>query len=204
MAYIHHLVVHFAISLAIVAAPCWLIAWRRQGDWLPAARGLALAAAAASVIAAASGLLSASHVIEMGGDPERIAIHRNLALGGAAVMLVTAVLSFLDSRRDAKRWLTVVASVLAATGLSVAAHFGADMLHPGLAPWSREPHHHGPSAQATQHAHPDEGPAVGSAAARAPAAPAASAPAAISAAAPAASGSSPPAVPPHDHTQHRH
>lgn len=203
MAYIHHLVVHFAISLAVIAAPCWLIAWRRQGDWLPAARGLALAAAAASVIAAASGLLSASHVIEMGGDPERIAIHRNLALGGAAVMLVTSVLSFLDSRRDAKRWLTVVASVLAATGLSVAAHFGADMLHPGLAPWSREPHHHGPSTQA-QHAHPDEGPAVGSAAAPAPAAPAASAPAVNSAAAPAASGSSPPAVPPHDHSQHRH
>ncbi|MBK7580153.1 MAG: hypothetical protein IPI67_08120 [Myxococcales bacterium] len=199
MAYIHHLVVHFAISLAVIAAPCWLIAWRRQGDWLPAARGLALAAAAASVIAAASGLLSASHVIEMGGDPERIAIHRNLALGGAAVMLLTAVLSFLDSRRDAKRWLTVAASVLAATGLSVGAHFGADMLHPGLAPWSREPHHHGPSTRAAQLAHPDEGPLD-----RAPAAPAASAPAAISATAPAASGSSPPAAPPHDHSQHRH
>ncbi|MBK7583236.1 MAG: hypothetical protein IPI67_23945 [Myxococcales bacterium] len=207
MAYLHHLVIHFAIALAIVGVPCWLIAWRKQGSWLPAARGLAYTAAAASVVAAASGLLSAAHVIEMGGDPERIATHRNLALVAAGIMVVAASLVWRQERHSGKRWLVTGVFSLAAVSLAVASHFGADMLHPGLAPWSNVPHHHGPSSDG-QHPHPDEHTAGGVPLVTAPAMP--SVPVApvgaIASAAgqPAATNPAAPAGSPHDHSQHKH
>ena len=47
-------------------------------------------------------------------------------------------------------------TVLAAGIVAVGAHAGGEMLHPGLAPWSKERHTHGPAGHAHEHGHEPE------------------------------------------------
>jgi len=183
--YLHHLLLPFPIVLALVTLASRLAALRGDERWAWLSRTAALAAAGAAALAAASGLLSADHVIEMGGDPAQIARHRNLALGATAFLAIAALLIGASKRRARG----VIGAAIAAVAVTVAAHFGGDMLHPGLAPWSDAPHHHGPSP-AKSHA-PPAPPAV-SGEERPPPAPAAS------------SATPQPSAPAHDHSGHEH
>ncbi|MBI3201136.1 MAG: hypothetical protein HYZ29_06290 [Myxococcales bacterium] len=194
MPYLHHLLVQFPIALAWLAAVSSLAAFRGNERWRWLGQLAAFSAVAVAVLVAATGLLSAAHVIEMGGDPAQIARHRNLALGATGVLAVSA-LSMRFSKRAAP---AIVAAVLAVAAVSVAAHFGGEMLHPGLAPWSAARHHHGPFSPTSDERHrasPAEsreqpGPAMSAAA-----------PPGGSSVAPA------PSAPPkaaHDHSTHKH
>ncbi|MBS2012581.1 MAG: hypothetical protein JST00_06835 [Deltaproteobacteria bacterium] len=148
MAYVHHLVIHFPIAFVSLAALVALVAVVRRDParGREAAALLALATLAA-VVAAGSGLLSAGHFIDGGGDAGKVALHRNLALGAAALTLVASVFAWRASRTGSGPSAVVAAaSVVAAVVVSVGAHLGGDLVHPGLAPWSAQPHSHGAPA----------------------------------------------------------
>lgn len=191
--YLHHLLVHLPIALSLGAAVISAVALRGDDRWSWLARLTTASAALLAIVTAATGLLSAGHVIEMGGDPALIAKHRNLALGSTGLMLLAAAAVWLGAGR---RVSGVIATGLAAAATATAAHFGGDMLHPGLSPWSAKPHHHGPFSVAS---HPRAAPAAPhsalgpSAAVPAPAAP------------PTSSATPAPATAPaHDHSSHKH
>ena len=165
MAYVHHLALHFPIALGILAPLLIVLGWKRAADdgWRRAALFVACFAAAGAIVAAASGLLAASHVIESGGDASRIGLHRNVALAATALLILAAASAWRAQLRGSFRWFAAAASGIAALTGGVAAHLGGDMLHPGLAPWSAETHHHGAGA-ATPPASADRASAAGVAA----------------------------------------
>ena len=161
MAWLHHILNHFPIALSPLAATLLIVALVRPTETLVAgSRCLVYLAAAVALPTLATGLLSAGHVIERGGDAARVALHRNAALG-ATVLQVFASASVWFGVKRAHRGAAVfgaVASVAAAGSVAVAGHLGGDMLHAGLAPWSKEPHHHGPAeptGSGSDHAHPE-------------------------------------------------
>jgi uncharacterized membrane protein len=192
--YLHHVLIHFPIAFGLAAAVCSVMALRSDERWWWGERLAANAAAALALTAVVSGLLSAGHVIEMGGDPAQIATHRNVGLGATGLMLAAVVARWLGPKR---RLLAVIVSVLAVAATAVAAHLGGDMLHPGLAPWSAAPHHHGPWSPPA-HDHAASWPAA--AALRSTASGAASGEPEPAPIAPSAT-SKPPA---HDHARHKH
>lgn len=196
--YSHHLLVHLPIALTLAAAVVSVVALRGGERWSWLARLTTASAAVVAILTAATGMLSAGHVIDMGGDPAQIARHRNLALGSTALMLLACAAVWFGARR---RVLGVLAVGVAAAATTVAAHFGADMLHPGLSPWSADPHHHGPFS-APKHDH-----AAATAPTRTPE-PSAEPSAAAARPQPAASETPPAAAPAkapaHDHSTHPH
>lgn len=170
MAYVHHLVIHFPIAFAALAALLALYGlFSASTAWVRAASAVTYLTAVAAVVAAASGLLSAGHFVEGGGDAAAVAFHRNLALGATVVLAAAGAFSWNASRRDAgaKSRVAGVASILGAVAISGAGHFGGEMLHPGMAPWSNKAHSHGGASGAAEgsdgHAH--GGPAASSSAA---------------------------------------
>ncbi len=151
MPYLHHVVLHFPIALTIASAFVHTVAWIRKDDTAFAlGRVLVYLAAVSALVAASSGLLSADHVVELGGDARAIARHRNAALAFTAMVVVAAGASYAWQRRSGP-YLGVAAHalpVVAAGLVGLAAHFGGDMLHPGIAPWSSAAHRHGAWGQA--------------------------------------------------------
>lgn len=193
MPYLHHLLVHFPVAFSLAAAIGALLAMRAEERWGWLGRIAAIAAVAAAVLTAVTGLLSAGHVIEMGGDAGQIARHRNLALGATGLLAV----SVLVMRFSKRRALGVTSAVIAAAAVGVAAHFGGDMLHPGLAPWSEAPHHHGPFSPTPQKEHSEHPATAGEKSAPVPAV-------AVPVASSAAADPSAPPKPAHDHSTHKH
>lgn len=176
MPFVHHTILHFVLGLAFLPPLLGAVAWRRNGGvWSLELRLIVYMIALTAVIAAGSGLLSAEHVIEGGMDASRVALHRNFALAATALWLLIAAGTLWAARRDdgrRYRTLTVVAAVGTAS-VSIAGHFGGDMLHPGLAPWAQAPHHHGPTAgsgAADHGAMPDDHHAASTATGNAPSA----------------------------------
>lgn len=158
MAYVHHLVIHFPIAFATLAALLAIYGLiRSSNEWVRAASALTYVTALVGFVAAASGLLSADHFVEGGGDASAVALHRNLALGATAVLIVAAVVSWRASRPGAPQGSRVAGgiSILGAVAVSAAGHFGGEVLHPGMAPWSSKPHGHGAMADATANGGPD-------------------------------------------------
>lgn len=162
MAYVHHLVIHFPIAFATLSgllAVYGLV--RSSNEWVRAASVLTYLTALVAFVAAASGLLAAGHFVEGGGDASAVALHRNLALGATAVLLIAAVVSWRASRPGAPPGSRVAGgiSILGAVVVSAAGHFGGEVLHPGMAPWSARPHTHGamPGVTGSASAHADDG-----------------------------------------------
>ena len=80
MPWLHHILNHFPIALAQVAAIALVVARLRTGEPLAtASRWLVYLSALSALPVAATGLLSAGHVVEMGGDAAKIALHRDWA-----------------------------------------------------------------------------------------------------------------------------
>ena len=166
LVYLHHLVGHFPIALSAVAALFVVIGWVRPTDsWRAAGQLLTVLAAASGVVAIATGLGSAEHFVEAGGDAQKVALHRNLALGAGALLVLAALFTWRGVRAPGALVARVggVLTLVTAAAVSVAAHFGGEMIHPGLAPWSSAPHRHGAAplgdAHVYDHArHPDEAP----------------------------------------------
>lgn len=159
MAWLHHLFLHFPIALSAAAALFVVIGWvrRRDESWQAASRLTAYLSAGSGVLAIATGLASAAHFVEGGGDAAQVAFHRNLALAAGALLLLAAALTWRGTRAPqalAARAGSVVTLVVAAA-VSLASHFGGEMLHPGLAPWAEGPHHHGPVAGGGMDMHDD-------------------------------------------------
>lgn len=145
MPWLHHTVIHIVIGLSVFAP--LLAIWRSRGDgaWTPDMRAASYAAAVAAMFAVGTGLASASHVVTSGLDASRVELHRNAAIPAAILVVATAVLAGRNARRSTPRAdrVTTLLAILAAVMVSMAAHLGGDMLHPGLAPWSHERHMHG-------------------------------------------------------------
>jgi len=159
MPWLHHLFLHFPIALSAAAALFVLIGWVRRGDesWQAASRLTAYLAAVTGVLAIATGLASAVHFVEGGGEGAQVERHRNLALTAGAMLLLGATLTWRGTRAPgsfAARAGSVVTLVVAAA-VSLAAHFGGEMLHPGLAPWAEAPHSHAPGAMPSADMHDD-------------------------------------------------
>ncbi len=150
MPYLHHIFLHFPIALSAAAALFAIFGWVPRGgaQWQAASRLTTYLAAATAALAIASGLASAAHFIDEGGAPSQVALHRNLALTAGTLLLLGAALVWRGTRAPGSfaARASAVLTVVAAAGVSIAAHFGGEMLHPGLAPWSHQPHHHGPGA----------------------------------------------------------
>ncbi len=161
MPWLHHILNHFPIAVSALAAVALVIAWVRPGDAIArASRWTVYLTAASAILASGTGLFSAGHVIEMGAEPASVELHRNLALGGTLLSVLAAASMWIDAKRRHRgaATLALIASVGATGAIAVAGHLGGDMLHPGLAPWSNEPHHHGPAEAADPgggHAHPE-------------------------------------------------
>lgn len=144
MPYLHHVAIHFPIALAMLAALGSIVAWIR-GDWFRDARRLlSYLVTLSALVAATSGLLSAAHVA---GEIEdsKVARHRNVALTAASIAILTGLLGFVGARKRSSALVRTseVGSIVTAAAIGLAGHFGGDMLHPGLTPWSTEPHSHG-------------------------------------------------------------
>lgn len=150
MAYAHHLLIYFPVAFGLLGALCVVLGWWRRDDdlWTVARRRLSYLAALAALLAIATGLLSADHLIE-GGVPEAtVARHRNVALVAGGLFVLVAIAGWLGHRRDSPALgrLAELATLAAAAVVGGAAHFGGDMLHPGMAPWSDATHSHGVAA----------------------------------------------------------
>lgn len=147
MGWLHHLVLHFPISLAPIGLLLMFFG-RVRRDELTSKLGplLTYLATAFAVLAIATGLASAGHFAEAGGETAMLEIHRNLAIGAGASLVVTS--AWMVRRRaepsgfvpSALLLMLVVSTVL----VLAAAHFGGEMLHPGMLPWSGHAHTHGP------------------------------------------------------------
>lgn len=156
MAYLHHVLIHFPIALSFAAAVYVVLSWMRpQGAWASSARLAAYFAAGGAIVSAATGLLSAGHVIESGVPAAVVAVHRNLALGATALLVLSAVLVRVGAGkgRDVLGKIGAGVGLVGAIVVTTAAHYGGDMLHPGMAPWSGEKHSHGPAGSAGRHDH---------------------------------------------------
>ena len=153
MPYAHHLLLHFPIALGMVAALFAALAWARPDPrWTAMARALVYLTLGSAVAAATTGLLSAGHLLEEGADASNIELHRNLALAGVGAWAVAVALTWRAARAQATAAsgtsaasdkLAYAATVLAAGVVGLGAHFGGELVHPGMAPWSKEPHSHG-------------------------------------------------------------
>jgi uncharacterized membrane protein len=172
MPYVHHLAIHFPIALASLAAALAMYAWvRKATEWERVAAIVAQLGALSAVVAAVTGLLSASHIIEGGVAPAVVELHRNVALAGTGLLILAALASYVAAR-SAKRAesegrsgsparLAGVLMLIAATAVGAGAHLGGEMLHPGMAPWSNKPHSHGmpgmPGMTGDPHGHGGDG-----------------------------------------------
>ncbi len=150
MPYVHHTVLHFVLGLAILPPIFGALAWRRgDGAWSLELRLVMYLIVAFAMVTSTSGLFSAGHVIAGGMAAAKVELHRNLALGATVVWALLGGATWWVARtgdpRNYKR--LTVASAGAAAFVSFAAHFGGDMLHPGLAPWASAPHSHRPASE---------------------------------------------------------
>ena len=150
MPYLHHVVIHFPVALSLIGALATLIAWfRRDAFWTDAQRRLAYVTALAAIVAIMTGLLSAAHLLEDGAVADAVVLfHRNIALGGTGLAVLTALVAFVGHRQSSAglALASQLGTLVAAAVIGGAAHFGGDMLHPGMAPWSDKPHSHGVAA----------------------------------------------------------
>lgn len=151
VAYLHHVLVHFPIALGLLAAAMAVIGWRRCNDsfdrhW----RIVVQVVAAMTVLAIAAGLLAAPHAEEAGLPLDKLFWHLLFGIAaGVSFVLAAAVVTF-ERLRQVPRAVTLarMLTVIGAAAAGFAGHMGGDMLHPGMAPWSNEPHVHtlgGPS-----------------------------------------------------------
>lgn len=146
MAYLHHTLIHFPIAFTLLAALLVVVTLLRPKAVAPAAaRLVAHLAALAAVAALITGLLSAAHAIDGGLDAAKVALHRNLAIAATIITVAAALLAWRGARSDTGPLPKIGAAVgmIAALAVTLAAHFGGDMVHPGLAPWSTGGHSHG-------------------------------------------------------------
>lgn len=154
MPWVHHTVLHFVLGLAFLPPLLGALTWRRdRGEWPRELRLVVYFTALSAIVAAASGLLSAAHVIEGGLDASKVALHRNLGLIAAGTWVAIGGATYLVAGGRVAipyRGLTV-ASAIGTALVSLAGHFGGDMLHPGLAPWASAPHSHGPAPHHEMH-----------------------------------------------------
>jgi uncharacterized membrane protein len=172
MPYIHHLATHFPIALASLAAALSIYAWvRKSTEWERVAAIIAQLGALSALVAAVTGLLSASHIIEGGVAPAIVELHRNVALAGTGLLIVAAIASYVavraskraesEGRSGSPARLAGALMLIAATAVGAGAHFGGEMLHPGMAPWSNKPHSHGmpgmPGMTGDPHGHGGDG-----------------------------------------------
>lgn len=151
MPWLHHVFLHFPIALSAAAALFIVISWvrRRDESWQAASRLMTYLAAAAGVLTITTGLASAAHFVDDGGDAGRVSVHRSLALTASALLLLAAALRWRGARAHQSGVACVGSAVtlVAAAAVSLAAHFGGELLHPGLAPWAKAPHRHGQGAR---------------------------------------------------------
>ncbi len=146
MAWLHHLFLHFPLTLAPLAF--LLLFYGRIRHDEPASkvgRLLTYLATLSALLAIATGLASAGHFVEGGGDAGTVELHRNLAIGAAAALLLAS--AWLLRGRAQPGTLARFALVMLATSTALvlaAGHFGGEMLHPGMLPWSGHAHMHGP------------------------------------------------------------
>jgi uncharacterized membrane protein len=171
MAYLHHVLLHFPVALSVTAALFVVLSWfRPSGSWAETARWVLYLAALAAVATAITGLVAASHVVDLGGDADAVRRHRSVALPAAIALVVAAVVTWATKGAKERPGAKVAGALTlgAAVAVGAGAHFGGDMLHPGLAPWSNEAHHHGPtpsgSASASADHHGSDGSPHGDAA----------------------------------------
>lgn len=145
MAWLHHLFLHFPLTLAPLAF--LLLFYGRIRHDEPASkmgRLLTYLATLSALLAIATGLASAGHFVEGGGDAGTVELHRNLAIGAAAALLLAS--AWLLRGRAQPGTLARFALVMLATSTALvlaAGHFGGEMLHPGMLPWSGHAHMHG-------------------------------------------------------------
>ncbi len=149
MPYLHHLLLHFPLTLALGAAlmAIYGVAVRKPGPQI-VALWLLVATAVVAVPAATTGLLSESHAIEEAGPSDILQGHKNAALLATVLSALVAVWAGWALRGTARahpRYL-VPASLLVAGGMGLTGYQGGEFVHPGMAPWATEGHTHGSSA----------------------------------------------------------
>lgn len=163
MSWLHHLFTHMPLALAPLAALYLVLAKMRANERDAGWARLTLYLAALSAVASAvTGLGSAEHLLESGVDAQKVALHRNASLVASAALIGTALHAYLSSRRHPRVTNSELAlTVLANVALVVGGHFGGELLHPGMAPWSTGKHVHvvdeqrptAPPAGPAPHAH---------------------------------------------------
>ena len=146
MGWLHHVVLHFPLALAPLGTlyMLWSFARREKSSVAAtAARWTIYFGALSACITAATGLAAAPHLKEAGIHGPALELHRNVSLAAALVLVGAASYSFrCASRRSTIRLPEVAASCLGSVAVMIAGHFGGELLHPGMAPWSAAPHVH--------------------------------------------------------------
>jgi uncharacterized membrane protein len=109
----HHVLLHFPVALSVLAAALHCVAaWRDDHVLRRFARFVVYLAALGAVIAVVTGLVSAGHVVEQGGDATAVVRHRNAALLAGALLLASGAASWFKPR---SRAVPAIAAVLATT-----------------------------------------------------------------------------------------
>ncbi len=145
VAYLHHVLVHFPIALGLLAAVMAVVNRRRGTDSIDRHWRIVLqAVAGATVLAVVAGLLAAPHAEEAGLPLDKLFWHRLFGIAAGVSFVLAAIFVTFERLRRVRRAMTLarVLTVVGAVSAGFAGHIGGDMLHPGLAPWSREPHMH--------------------------------------------------------------
>lgn len=155
----HPVLVHFTIALVTMAMIFHLIAKIRNGDDPRAEAAIAgrwalIAGALATIVTVAAGFYAYSTVTH--DEPAHLAMtdHRNWAVPTAFAILLLAVWSWIDGRRNrAPSWIFIIALIVVAGSLSIVGYKGAELVYRHGLGVMRLPeaaggsgHHHGVAA----------------------------------------------------------
>lgn len=168
VAYFHHVLVHFPVALGLLAAAMAVVGWRRRNDTFDRYWRIVLqVVVAATVLAVVAGLLAAPHAEEAGLPLDKLFWHRLFGIAAGASFFLAAAVATFERLRRVPRAMTMarVLVVVGALSAGLAGHTGGDMLHPGMAPWSNEPHVHthgipSPTSALDRGAAPGSGPTM--------------------------------------------
>ncbi|RMF16121.1 MAG: DUF2231 domain-containing protein [Alphaproteobacteria bacterium] len=164
----HPVLVHFTIALVTMAAIFHLIAKilnsedpRAEGTI--AGRWALIAGALVTIATVAAGFYAYNTVAH--DEPAHLAMtdHRNWAVPTALAVLLLAVWSWIDSRRNrAPSWIFIIALIVVAGSLSVVGYKGAELVYrhglgvmrlPAAEGEGHHHHHHHGTADTADHDH---------------------------------------------------
>jgi mono/diheme cytochrome c family protein/uncharacterized membrane protein len=164
LGHLHPLLVHFPVSLLVLAAAIELFSFRNfNGALRPAIRLLLYAGAASAILSVICGLLLNS--TETYGS-ESLQLHQWTGIAVAVLAPVAAYLHYLIVQKNKTSLINVFRSILflTTTGVAVASHLGANITHgdqylSAVLPWS-DAYKNKAKTKTTLIALRDQGPAV--------------------------------------------